>query len=103
MLSPIPLSPSGLIFTYGGSCGSDHTTFLRLPTTQRLILTMFVYLPISRSLIAIAPAALRYWPAHLHRFRQRPALPKRDSRRTLHLPHPPRQTRTYHNQLTYST
>jgi hypothetical protein len=28
----------------GGSCGSDQTTFLRLPMTQRLILTMtFTY------------------------------------------------------------
>jgi hypothetical protein len=26
--------------TNGGNCGSDQTTFLRLPITQRLILTM---------------------------------------------------------------
>jgi hypothetical protein len=29
----------------GGICGSDHTTFLRLPTTQRLILTMLCIYP----------------------------------------------------------
>src|SRR5262249_39528652 len=36
---------SGLILTKGGSAGSDQTTFLRLPMTQRLILTMPRYLP----------------------------------------------------------
>ena len=42
--SPRPGGLSGLILTNGGSCGSDQTTFLRLPVTQRLILTMpFMY------------------------------------------------------------
>src|SRR5271165_6295407 len=43
---------SGLILTYGGSCGSDQTTFLRLPMTQRLILTMPLYLPLPSSITA---------------------------------------------------
>ena len=38
---PEPGGLSGLIFTYGGSFGSDHTTvFLRWPVTHRLILIM---------------------------------------------------------------
>src|SRR5271169_1268526 len=50
--SACPGGLSGLIFTYDGSCGSDHTTFLRLPTTQRLILTMQFYYPPSQPLPA---------------------------------------------------
>ena len=38
--SPRPGGLSGLILMKGGSFGSDQMTFLRWPTTQRLILTM---------------------------------------------------------------
>jgi len=37
----------GLIFTYGGSLGSDHTT-LRLVSIQRLILSMHTSYPFSQ-------------------------------------------------------
>src|SRR5712691_8884830 len=47
---PRPGGLSGLILMKGGSCGSDQTTFLRLPMTQRLILTMFFYVPPTSSL-----------------------------------------------------
>jgi hypothetical protein len=43
--SPRPGGLSGLILTNGGSFGSDQTTFLRLPVTQRFILTMLVIYP----------------------------------------------------------
>jgi hypothetical protein len=52
--SPISgLTPFGLIFTKGGSCGSDHTTFPRLREVQRLTLTMPAYLP-TTSLLTVA-------------------------------------------------
>jgi hypothetical protein len=47
------LTPFGLIFTQGGICGSDHTTFPRLRRTQRLTLTMPAYLP-TTSLLTLA-------------------------------------------------
>ena len=51
------LTPFGLIFTQGGSCGSDHTTFPRLARTHFLILTMPAYLPTTSSLtVAGRPA-----------------------------------------------
>ena len=66
-MAPIDISPGwivpggpdsalGLIFTYGGSSGSDQTT-LRLEVNHRLILTMCQHYPANKGLAAeLAPA-----------------------------------------------
>src|SRR5580704_4058436 len=72
--SPRPGGLSGLILMNGGSCGSDQTTFLRLPMTQRLILTMSCYLPAPSSITAMRGSA---WG----RLRIHPGVRREDLRR----------------------
>ena len=87
-MAPIDISPGwmvpagsgsapGLIFTYGGSSGSDQTT-LRLAVNQRLILTMGQKYPAGKVLAPYAevpPSQVRTGAA-------------RDRRRTAHRPLP---------------